>query len=332
MRPFLTRPFLASACVLALAALPASAANIKLKNGTVVSCKVTAYDPATKTLSVQLEDGRDVQYGMDQLEARSVYLVNASLIPKKDAQAQLLAANFARDAGLYAHAARHYQQAEKLDPALKSAIEPEMASLRRTAAAMCAEKARAAVAKKDYKEAEKWAKVLIEKLPNEPEAAQAATALEEYYEKTRAAKMAAAEAKASEALKKDVVQGKKRFEKMAENTKKGLQARGSTQAKGFFNQALADGKFVLKELDRLEDKYEDSATQERAQEYRKIVTDQMVDVHLSIASLEATQSDYKGAQRAVNEALALDPKNEAALSMRARIEDYASRGIGWGLW
>lgn len=326
------KPLLTSLLLVAIAALPASAANIKLKNGTIVPCKVTAYDTATKTLSVKLEDGRDMQYGMDQLEARSVYLVNASMIPKKDANAQLLAANFARDAGLYAHAARHYHEAGKLDAALKPRIETDMSSLRRSAAAMCAEKARAAAAKKDYKEAEKWAKVLIEKLPNEPEAVQAATALEEYYENTRATKMAAAEAKASEALKKDVVAGKKRYEKMAENTKKGLQARGSTQAKGLFNQALADGKFVLKELDRLEDKYDDSATQERAQEYRKLVTDQMVDVHLHIASLEATQSDYKGAQRAVSEALALDPKNEAALSMRARIEDYASRGIGWGLW
>jgi hypothetical protein len=324
------RPFLTSLFLLALVALPASAANIKLKNGTVVPGKVTGYDTATKTLSVELEDGRDVQYTMDQLEARSVYLVNASLIPKKDAKAQLLAANFARDAGLYAQAARHYNEAGKLDPALKPQIDGEMSSLRRSAAAMCAEKARAAAAKKDFKEAEKWAKVLIEKLPDEPESAQAATALEEYYEKTRATKMAAAEAKASEALKKDVVQGKKRYEKMVENTKKGLQARGSSQAKGLFNQALADGKFVLEEIERIEKKYDDSATMERAQEYKKLVTDQMVDVHLSIASLEATQSDYKGAQREVSAALALDPHSEAALSMRARIEDYASRGIGWG--
>jgi tetratricopeptide (TPR) repeat protein len=326
------RPFLISLLFLALAALPASAANIKLKNGTVVPCKVTGYDTATKTLSVKLEDGSDKQYTMDQLEARSVYLVNASLIPPKDANAQLLAANFARDAGLYAHAARHYENAVKLDPALKPQVETEMTSLRRSAAVMCAEKARAAAAKKDYKEAEKWAKVLIERLPDEPEAAQAATALEEYYEKTRAAKVAAAEAKASEALKKDVVQGKKRYEKMVENTKKGLQARGSGQAKGLFNQALADGEFVLKEIDRIEKKYDDSATQERAQEYRKLTTDQMVDVHLHIASLEATQSDYKGAQREVSKALALDPHSEEALSMRVRLEDYASRGLGWRLW
>ena len=32
----------------------------------------------------------------------------------------------------------------------------------------------------------------------------------------------------------------------------------------------------------------------------------------------------------VNQALALDPKNQEALSARVRIEDYSSRGIrGW---
>ena len=94
--------------LLALAALPASAATLKLKDGSSVQCKVQKYDTATRTLYVKLDDGKDAQYGMDQLDARSVYLVNASLIPDGYAKAQLLAANFARDAGLYAHAARRY--------------------------------------------------------------------------------------------------------------------------------------------------------------------------------------------------------------------------------
>jgi tetratricopeptide (TPR) repeat protein len=323
------RSTLTALLLLAIAALPASAATLKLKDGTLIQCKVKSYDSATKTLSVTLEDGRDAQYTMDQLQARSVYQINASIVPKDDAKAQLLVGNFARDAGLYMEAARRYTAAAKLDPAMKPAVDAEMTVLRRSAATLCAERARAAVAKKDYKEAEKWAKVLIEKLPDEPEAAEARTALDAYYEKTRAAKMAAAEAKASEALKKDVVQGKARYEKMAEKTKKGLQAKSTSEAKNLFNGALTDGEFVLKEVERIAKKYPDSATQERAQEYRALVTDQMVEVHLHIASLLATQSDYKGGQREVNEALALDPENAEAMAMRARLEEYSSRGIGW---
>ena len=67
--------------LLALAALPASAATLKLKDGSSVQCKVQKYDTATRTLYVKLDDGKDAQYGMDQLDARSAYLVNASLIP-----------------------------------------------------------------------------------------------------------------------------------------------------------------------------------------------------------------------------------------------------------
>ncbi len=325
------RTTLTGLLLFAFAALPASAATLKLKDGSSVQCKVQKYDTATKTLYVKLDDGKDAQYGMDQLDARSVYLVNASLIPDGDAKAQLLAANFARDAGLYAHAARRYKDAAKLDPSMQGTVDAEMAALRHSAATLCITNARAAAAKQDFKDAERWLKILIEKLPNEPEAAQAKTALDQHYSQTRATKMSETEAKSSDALKKDVAAGKQRYEQMVEKTKKGLQSNGSSQAKGLFNSALADGEAVLKELDRIEKKYTDPQTREQATSYRKMVIDQMVDVHLHIASSLATQSDYKGAQREVSACLALDPKNESALSMRVRLEDYSSRGIGWGL-
>jgi len=315
--------------MIALGALPASAATLKLKNGTSVKCTVQRYDAAAKTLHVKLEDGSDAQYRMDQLDGRSAYLVNASLVPKDDAHAQLMTANFARDVGLYAHAARRYKDAVRLDPALKGAVDTEMTTLRRSAAQMCLANAKTAAGKRDFAEAEKWLKVLIEKLPDEPEAAQAAAALEQHYAQTRSTKMAAADAKSSEALKKNIERGRARYEQMVDKTKKGLQARSSGQSKGFYNSALADGKYVLGEIDRIEEEYDDPATQERTATYRTVVTEQMVEVHLHIASLLATQSDYQGAQREVSQALALDPKDAGALSMRARLEDYASRGIGW---
>ena len=316
--------------LLALCALPASAAAIKLKDGTTVNCTVKSYDPATKTLYVHTEAGQDAQYTLDQLNARSAYLVNASLIPKDDAKALFQVANFARDAGLYAQSARHYADVVKLDPTMKEAVDAEMTKLKRYAAAACMKNAQDAVAKKDYPEAERWLKKLMEKLPDQPEASQASTMLDQYYEKQRADKMAAAEAKASAALKKDVEPGKKRYEQMVEKTKKGLQAKSDSDAERQFKGALSDGDYVLDQIEKIEKKYsDDSSVKERAQDYRKLVTDQMVEIHLSLASQEAVKSDYKGAQREVNAALALDPKSEAALSMRARIEDYSSRGIGW---
>ena len=320
---------LATLLVLACAAGPASAATIKLKDGTTMTCEIRGYDAGSKTLHVRRQDGTDAKYTLDQLDARSVYLVNASLIPKKDGGAQMRAANFARDAGLYAHAARRYGEAVKLDPSLKGAVDAEMTKLRRGAVQLCLKNARAAVAKGDMAEAEKWAKVLIEKLPNEPEAAEARAALDQYYAQTREKKIAAAEAKASDAVRKDAEKARKRYDQMVEKTKKGLQADSSSQAENLFRQALADGEAVLKDIEKILAKHDDPRLDEQAGSYRAVVIDQMVEVHLHAASQLATRSDYRGAQKQVNEALALDPDNQQALAMRARIEDYSSRGLGW---
>ena len=238
-------------------------------------------------------------------------------------------ANFARDAGLYAHAMRRYGEAVKLDPSMKVAVEAEVVKLKRTAAQYCLENARAAAAKNDMAGAEKWLKVLVQKLPDEPEAMQASQLLDTHYAKVREAKVAAADQQASEALKKDVERGKKRYSEMVEKTKQGLQARGGSESVNYYRAAIFDGKAVLKEIDEIEKKYSDPKVKEQASGYRNVVTDQLVEVYLNIASSLATRSDYQGAQHEVNEALALDPKNEQALSMRARIEDYSSRGIGW---
>jgi tetratricopeptide (TPR) repeat protein len=316
----------------ALLAAPAAAATLKLEDGTRVECKVRSYDSATQTLHVTTADGAEASYTLAQLDARSVYQINSSLIPANDAQAQLLAANFARDAGLYAHAARRYATAAKLDPSMKAAIEGEMGKLKRAAAEFCMANAHTAVAKGDIPEAEKWLKTLIEKLPGEPEADEAGAMLERYYGKLREEKMAKAEAQASDALKSDAAPARKRYDQMVEKTKQGLQAKGDSKAASLYKDALSDGKYVLGQLDQIEKKHKSPEVTEKVSEYRRIVGDQMIDLHLHLASQLATQSDYKGAQREVSQALSIDPKNEAALSMRARIEDYASQGLGWWGW
>jgi len=315
-----------------LLAVPALAATLKLKDGTRVECKVRSYDSATQTLYVTTAAGEERGYTMAQLDGRSVYQINSSLIPADDAKAQLLAANFARDAGLYAHAARRYRLALELDPSMKAAVDAEMTRLRRVAAEACMANARAAIAKGDAAEAEKWLNALLEKLPGETEAEQAGAMLEQYYAKNREAKIAKADQKASDALQKDVAAGKKRFEQMVEKTKKGLQARGDSKAEASFRGALSDGKAVLADIAAIGSKYADRQIQEQADGYRKVVNEQMIEVYLHIASLLATKTDYKGAQSEVNQALVLDPSNERALSMRARIEEYSSYGPGLRPW
>jgi len=327
------RPLLTAVLVLALAAAPVSAATLKMKDGSTVTCKVLAYDAPAKTLKVRLQDGRETQYTLDQLDARSVYLVNASLVPNDNAKAMLQVANFARDAGLYAHAVRRYGEALKLDPALKPTIDKEMTTLKKSAAAYCMDNARAAVSKNDMRGAEKWLTILVKKLPDEPEAKQASAMLDNYYEQNRAKALAEADAQATEAVQQDVANGKRHFQAMVTKTKQGLQAQGNSEGEALFRSAIIEGNMCLKEVDRIDRSYDDPKIKEKVSSYRKLTIDQLVEVHVNLASRLCVQTDYRGALRTIEQALALDPKNESALSMRSRIEDYSSSsGYGWRPW
>ena len=325
------RALITTSLFLALVALPASAGTLKLKNGTNVTGHALRYDSSSQTLFFHTDDGKDVQYTLDQLDARTVYMVNASQVPKDDAQKQLMVANFARDSGLFAHAARRYAETLKTDPSLKAAVDVEMSKLRRMAAEACMKNAQAAIAKRDLQEAERWLTTIVDKLPGEPEAARAKSIIETYYAKNRATKMAEADAKASEAQRKTFEKGKQRYDQMVEKCSQALQANSSSQAEQLFQGSLSDGKALLKEIESLQKKPEGSNLGENAERYRKLVIDQMVETNLHLASQKSVQSDYKGALKAVNAALALDPKSESALSARARVEDNSSnnRLFGW---
>lgn len=327
-----TRKTLAGLAFFGALVAPALAApeHIKLKDGSVLKGRATAYDSPKKVLSFRTEDGKDVTYTLDQLDQRSVYMVNASLIPQDNARGQLQLANYARDVGLYAHAARRYGYAEKADPSLKPEIDKERVIGRKLAADYCLKNAHDALAKNDVREAEKWLSLLVAKLPNEPQAQQAAALLEQHYMAERNSRDDQLEREHSELLQKDLKKGKEHYDRMIERTKQGLTARGNKSVQ-LWEGAIDDGETVLKELDRLEKKYKDDPkVQAGAAKYRQLTIDQMIDAHLNLASYYSVSSSYKNAMNETNAALALDPKNQQALSQRARIEQASSEGLGIG--
>ncbi|TAH38178.1 MAG: hypothetical protein EYC70_06030 [Planctomycetota bacterium] len=322
-------PILASFALLGAQAAPsAGSEHIKLKDGTVVQGRATAYDAQKKVLSFRTADGKDMAYTLDQLDQRSVYHVTASIVPKDNARGQIQLANYARDIGLYAHAARSYQYAEKADPSLKPEIDQERVLGRRLAADYCIQQAQAAFAKNDVKEAERWLSLLVEKLPNEPQAEQAAAVLEQHYMAERNARDDELEREQAELLEKDLKLGKERYDRMIERTKQGLTAR-SSQSEALWEGAIADGEVVLKEIGKIEKKYaDDPRVQEGGARYRQLTIAQMVDAHLHLASRYTVSSSYNKALKHTNAALALDPQNEQARAQRARIEQASSEGIG----
>jgi hypothetical protein len=313
-----------------LAASSSAQETIKLKGGQSITGRATAYDAVKKVLSFRSSDGKEAQYTLDQLDPRSVYMVYSSVIPDDNAKGQLQLANFARDAGLYRHAVRRYGLAEKADPGLKGQIDAELAVLRKSAAEFCLTNAKAAQQKGDAKEVEKWCSLLVEKLPEEPQAAQARAMLELHYTAERNARDDELEKEHTELLQKDLKKGKQHYDRMIERTKEGLTASSSSQQTQLWEGAIDDGQVVLKEIDRIAKEYQDDPkVQAGAEKYRKLTIDQMVEANLHLASLYTSRSSFNNAMEATNAALALDPSNQAALAQRARIEQVANEGIGW---
>lgn len=327
----LLRSALILASLAVLAAPSAGSEQIKLKSGKVVSGRATAYDPEKQVLSFRTDDGQDMKYTMDQLDTRSVYLVYASVMPKDNAKGQLQLANFARDAGLYEHAARRYGYVEQADPSMKGEVESARAELRRRAADACLANARAAQAKGDAKETQKWLAILLDRLPNEPQAAEAASLVEANYAREANARDDALEREHEELLQKDLKKGKQHYDSMIERTKQGLTARNDSKSASLWNNAIDDGEVVLKEIERLAKKYaDDPKVQDGAARYRQLTVEQMVELHLHLASQYTTNSSFKAALKEANAALALDPKNSQALAQRARIEQASNEGlINW---
>jgi len=313
---------------LAIACLAAGATAdeaIKLKNGKRLTGDATAYNAETKVLSFRTDDGVDHQLSLDELDGRSVYHVTRSKVPQDSANGQLQLANYARDIELYAHAVRHYGYAEKADPSLKGEVAKQMAILKTAAGAWAMNKAREAADKGNIKDAEKWLKKILDKLPDEPVAAEAATLLDNYYTKVRAEKAAEQEQKQDDELKKSIVPAKKFYESMLEKNKKALTARNSSTSLREWKGAVKDGERTLKELDKIS-KGLDAEKLEVLEGYRIMVENQVIDIHLNVASHYATQTSYQKAQKEVNKALAVDPRSKAALDARARIEAASNRG------
>lgn len=324
-----TRTTFATFALLGALTLGASASErIKLKSGTVLSGRATAYDAGKQLLYFRTDDGHEVNYSLDQLDSRSVYLVYASVVPKDNAKGQLQLANFARDAGLYEHSARRYGYAEQADASLKDEIARERVTLRQKAADACLAQAKAELAKKNTKEANKYLALLLERLPNEPQAAEAARLLEGHYAAEANARDDAAEKQLAEHLQKDLKKGKELYDRMLSRTQDGLTARSESKSKNLWEGALGDGAGVLKEIDKLVAKYgSDPAVQEGAARYRALTNEQLVELHLHLASQYTVKSGLKDAQKHVNAALAIDPKNSQALAQRARIEEAANEGL-----
>jgi tetratricopeptide (TPR) repeat protein len=304
---------------------------LKLKDGSVLRGRAKAYDEATHTVTFVTQDGSERKLPLDGLDRLSAYKIAKSRAPDTDGKGQLRIGNIARDAQLYRYALGHYANARKADPSLAPQIDKEMAVLRREAADYCMSNAKNALASHDSEGAEKWLTTLVQKLPDEAPTAEARTMLEDLYSRTRAAKVEKVESSTPEQIKAELKQGKKYYDSMLDNIRRGLIDKTTSASRRYHEAAWSDGEKAMKELDKTQKKYSDAEAVQLLDHYRGVVREQMVGSQLALASLLSTSTNYKGAQEAINKALSIDPQNHSALEARARTEMAASNSsvFGW---
>lgn len=306
--------------------------RLKLQDGATLVGRATAYDDASEVVTFVTDDGRTLRIAAGDLDPISAYKLAKARTPRNDAAAELRLGGIARAVGLYAHAGRHLGNALKLDPGLAAEVEQERAVLRRAAAEYCMRMAREALQDDDTKTAEEWLTKLVEKLPNEPEAAQAETMLTELYPKNHEPLDDVLEDRLGGLLENELKTGKKHYDEMLAGIQKGLtNTRSERAAKTAFEGAWSSGERALQELEKVKrgTSETEASVREQLVKYRMLTVEHMVAAQLHLASLYTVQTDYKNAQKAVGLALSVDPKNRDALAARARIEEAANRGWGW---
>ena len=123
-----------TALVLSTLASVASAQDVpELENGEVLRGNAHSYDEAAETVQFTLNDGTERTLKTEELERMSAYKIAKSRAEKGNPDDEFRLGNFARTIELYAHAARHYDAAEKADPGRVEAAPARQPQERRAA-------------------------------------------------------------------------------------------------------------------------------------------------------------------------------------------------------
>ena len=315
----------------ALLAAPAAAETLILKDGSRLVGRATAYDSASGVLTWAAEGGDTRAVALDEMRPSTAYRVLKGQVSEGSGEGELQLANFARDIGYFSHAKRHYDRALEADPDLADRVAAETEVLASRAAAWAMGRAREAIARKDLAEAEQWLHDLIEKLPRTAEAAEARRMIAEYHDRVRDERTAEADRQHREVLEQGLASGKKAYDAMVEANEAALRdARGGSRAVKSWERGLREGEKAMRELERFE-KRNPTGYEDLIPTYRAAIGEQLVEIHLHLATHWATRNSYNKALAHCNQALALDGDDEEAKHLRNRIIDAASRGARW-IW
>ena len=326
----------ASALVLALSllapALPARQ-DVHTRSGNTLHGTILADDG--KAITFRTQDGVEMTMPYGDLAPETVFELMAAKVKADDGPGLVQLADQAALAGLYDTARRTYGRALAADKELGPAVDAKLASLRLQASnALLADATESSKRDRPDVAVNSLAR-LIHVFPDEPAAQQARPMLAKLQAGMTQARKESRARMLSTEVQDALAPSEAQYAEMGKKISEGLQ-RANDQGNEIddYNAAVAIGKSTLASL-------KEQAGQASTipglgpaiQQLEKEVLDQTVNAYVQLANVYNQRSSYNDANTAVNAGLALDPKNEQLLQLRAEIASNAAEGegyIGWG--
>ena len=269
----------------------------------------------------------------DELAPKTIYRLRMSRTDSDYVKGQMQLAAYALENGLFEDAITSYQLALKANEKQGRGLDAELKALYDSAPPVVLRYARQWIDDGKILDAEKLLARFCENRPDSPEAGEAHKMLYEIAERAMGARDArrqrqtegvGSQKTAQEAAKPAKVYYDRAHAKVREalgNT------RNQSQAVSLMSSAISDFEKALRLLGNIMEKEgEASDLAAHYDAWDAAVKNDIIETHLHIASIYLTRGSFNQSQRAVNQALALDPNNSEALAMRGRIEIAANEG------
>ena len=323
-----------SALVLLAWIVPAAGAAAQTVIGTAFGQTLTGElmsDDGSKIV-FQTDGGTEMTLPYSELDAQTVFRLMYPKIADTDAAGQLKLGDQAAKAKLFDDARDAYALAVKDDPSLTHQVDAKLADLRRAAsesllaeAQHAGEYGRPDVALHDLT-------TLLHEFPDEPAAQQGRAMLDSLDASQNQARTAAKKQSQSADVQQALAPIESSYQSMGKKIKEGMQQAGQqTVAIDDFNSAIEDGKSARDSLHELQGS---AATTPglgpASQELDGELVDQLVNAYTQLANVYNQRGSYNDANTAIEQGLALEPKNQNLLQLQSQIASNASDFSGGG--
>lgn len=261
-------------------------------------------------------------YSVDVIDPHSFYLVRKEAVGD-DAAAKVVLGEFCMAHGLFTRARNQFIEAHRLDSSID--MTAQIAASRGSTAEGLLADAQQLIEKGDAHGAYRKARAILRSFPKTTSAAKArkmVTGLSTRFDEQFAAQQTAEEGKVWE-KKLDEVRGMIR--RAAQDDTRGNSQESMATGERFFKTSSRIYADAMKKLDALAKQAKGNAELEATiADLRGHSKDGLVAVQMDVGSIYAGQTNYAMAAAAVNKALAVDPDNSEAKSLRANIATRAS--------